>query len=68
MTAAAATPAAGVTGTAVPAKGQLLLMALTYGVPGMLVFVTLARIWRKGPDAVDGSGNGADGAQTPASD
>lgn len=26
----------------------------------------LASIWRKGPDAADGAGNGADGAKTPA--
>lgn len=26
----------------------------------------LARIWRKGPDAADGSGYGAEGAKTPA--
>jgi signal peptidase I len=44
-----------------------VLMALTYGAPGVLVVVMLARIWRKGPDAADGSRNGADGAKTPAS-
>jgi signal peptidase I len=44
-----------------------VLMALTYGAPGVLVFVMLARIWRKGPDVADGSRNGADGAKTPAS-
>jgi signal peptidase I len=54
-------------GTAVQAlREPAVLMALTYGVPGMLVFVMLARIWRKGPDAADESGNGADGAKTPA--
>jgi hypothetical protein len=59
---AAATPAAGETGTAVPAKGQLLLKA-----GRLLVFVMLAKIWWKGPDAADGPRNGADGAQRPAS-
>jgi hypothetical protein len=69
MTAATATPAAGVTGAAVPAMGQLLLMAgrLLVGAAESVVVVMLARIWRKGPDAADGSRNGADGAKTPAS-
>lgn len=58
------------TGTAVPAKGQLLLKAgrLLVRTAESVVFVMLARIWRKGPDAADGSRNGADGAKTPASD
>ncbi|MET3935940.1 hypothetical protein [Arthrobacter sp. OAP107] len=78
MTAAA--PAARGPVPAAPAKGQPLLsgtaiqalrepavlMALTYGVPGVLVLRMLARIWRKGPEAADGSGNGAGGAKTPA--
>jgi hypothetical protein len=59
---AAATPPVGVTGAAVPAKGQVLLKACR-----LPVVVMLARIWRKGPDAADGSRNGADGAKTPAS-
>ncbi|MFP3460537.1 signal peptidase I [Arthrobacter globiformis] len=54
-------------GTAVQAlREPAVLMALTYGVPGMLVFMMLARIWRKGPDAADESKSGADGAKTPA--
>ena len=69
-----------VPGPAVPGKGRPLLsgtaiqalrepgvlMALTYGVTGVLILGMLARICRKGPDAADGSGNGADGAKTPA--
>ncbi|MFC9352810.1 signal peptidase I [Arthrobacter sp. NPDC057013] len=54
-------------GTAIQAlREPAALMALTYGVPGVLVFGMLGRIWWKGPDAADGSRNGADGAKTPA--
>ncbi|MFE4837639.1 signal peptidase I [Arthrobacter sp. NPDC056691] len=54
-------------GTAIQAlREPAVLMALTYGAPAVVVFVMLARIWRKGPDAADGSRNGADGAKTPA--
>jgi signal peptidase len=54
-------------GTAIQAlREPAVLMALTYGVPGVLVLGMLARILRKGPDAADGSGNGVDGAKTPA--
>ncbi|MFE4543010.1 signal peptidase I [Arthrobacter sp. NPDC056727] len=39
-----------------------VLIVLTYGAPGILVLTLLARIWRKGPRPVNGSGDGADGA------
>lgn len=38
------------------------LIVLTYVAPGILVLMLLARIWRKGPVAVNGSRDGADGA------
>lgn len=41
-----------------------VLMALTYAVPGVLVLILLVRIWRKGPDALNGYRDGADGAET----
>ncbi|MFE4543374.1 hypothetical protein [Arthrobacter sp. NPDC056727] len=52
---------------AIPAlREPAVLMALTYGAPGILVFALLARIWRKGPDAADGPRDGADGEKPPA--
>jgi len=55
--------AAGCLLTAIPAlRDPAVLMALTYGAPGVLVFMLLARIWRKGPDAADGAQDGASGA------
>ncbi|MFC9350416.1 signal peptidase I [Arthrobacter sp. NPDC057013] len=43
-----------------------VLMVLTYAAPGILVLMLLARIWRKGPDTVKGSRDGADGAPAQA--
>ena len=43
-----------------------VLMVLTYVAPGILVLMLLARIWRKGPDAVKGPRDEADGAPAHA--
>jgi signal peptidase len=43
-----------------------VLMILTYAAPGVLVLMLLARIWRKGPDAVKGSRDEAGGAPAQA--
>jgi len=43
-----------------------VLMVLTYVAPGVLVLMLLAKIWRRGPDAVKGSPDEADGASAHA--
>lgn len=59
--------ATGCLATAIPVlREPAVLMALTYGAPGVLVFVLLARIWRKGPDAADTPKDGSAAAESPA--
>jgi hypothetical protein len=61
--------AVGCLAAVIPAlRAPAVLMALTYGTPAILVFVLLARIWRKGPDAANGPRNGAVDAETSAED
>ena len=47
-------------------RAPAVLMVLTYVAPGVLVLMLLAKIWRKGPDAVKGSRDEADGASAQA--